>query len=71
MVVKAIVVVKDEDGTGEVLKWVTTLRNHFRGYEIVAKLWNLGNVRGWVMVWLAAASGLSTIYSKHAKVKKK
>jgi len=70
MVVKAIVVVKDEDGTGEVLKWVTTLRNHFRGYEIVAKLWNLLNVRGWVTLWLTAASGLSTIYSKHAKVKK-
>ena len=38
MVVKAVVVVKVEDGTGEVLKWVTTLGNHFRGYEIVAKL---------------------------------
>jgi len=35
VVVKAVVVVEVEDGTGKVLKWVTTLRNHFRGYEIV------------------------------------
>lgn len=35
VVIKTIVVVKVEDGTGEIFKRITALRNHFRGYEIV------------------------------------
>jgi len=42
MVVKAIVVVKDEDGTGEVLKWVTTLRNQLQRIWDCCKAMKLG-----------------------------